>query len=273
MSPLDAKQRAGLPDSAFAYIDSHGKRRLPINDAAHVRNALARFNQVVFEDEAARDTARTRLLKAALKHGVAPIGFVRAQLQPQRRFPTGQVTFLLIDLEGSTTLLARLGDRYTSLMAAVRRETRAALRRAGGREVDARGDELFAVFEQAPAALEAALAIQRAMRAGAWPEGVDVRVRIGVHSGRPTLTDTGYVGLAVHAAARICYAAHGGQIVVSSSVHSAVLASLADGVTLRSLGAFRFQGLREPEQLYQLEAADLLTEFPPLRSAVPVDAG
>ena len=272
MSPLDAKQRASLPDSAFAYIDSHGKRRLPINDAAHVRNALARFNQVVFEDEAARDTARTRLLKAAMKHGVAPIGFVRAQLQPQRRFPTGQVTFLLIDLEGSTTLLARLGDGYTSLMAAVRRETRAALRRAGGREVDARGDDLFAVFEQAPAALEAALAIQRAMHAGAWPEGVDVRVRIGVHSGRPTLTDTGYVGLAVHAAARICYAAHGGQIVVSSSVHSAVLASLADGVTLRSLGAFRFQGLREPEQLYQLEAADLLTEFPPLRSAVPVDA-
>jgi len=142
MSPLDAKQRAGLPDSAFAYIDSHGKRRLPINDAAHVRNALARFNQVVFEDEAARDTARTRLLKAALKHGVAPIGFVRAQLQPQRRFPTGQVTFLLIDLEGSTTLLARLGDRYTSLMAAVRRETRAALRRAGGREVDARGETI-----------------------------------------------------------------------------------------------------------------------------------
>jgi class 3 adenylate cyclase len=157
-------------------------------------------------------------------------------------------------------------------MAAVRRETRAAVQRAGGREVDARGDDLFAVFEQAPAALEAAVAIQRAMHAGAWPDGVDVRVRIGVHSGRPTLTDTGYVGLAVHAAARICYAAHGGQIVVSSSVHSAVLDSLAEGVTLRSLGGFRFQGLREPEHLFQLEVADLLREFPPLRSAVPDDA-
>src|SRR5258708_11455300 len=136
MSPLDAKQRARLPDSAFAYIDSRGKRRLPINDAPHVRNALARFNQVVFEDETARDKARTRLLKAAMKHGVVPIGFVRAQLQPQRRLPKGQVTFLLIDLEGSTTLLARLGDRYASLIAEVRRATRAALRQTGRPEGD-----------------------------------------------------------------------------------------------------------------------------------------
>jgi class 3 adenylate cyclase len=270
MPPLDAKQRASLPDSAFAYIDSRGRRRLPINDAPHVRNALARFNQVVFEDEAARDNARTRLLRAAKKHGVVPIGFVSAQLQPQRRLPKGQVTFLLIDIEGSTTLLARLDDRYPSLIAAVRRAMRTAVRKAGGREVDARGDDLFAVFERAPAALEAALSIQRAMNAGPWPEEIDVRVRIGVHSGRPTLTDTGYVGLSVHTAARICYAAHGGQIVVSSAVRSAVLDSLADGVGLKTLGAFRFQGLGEPEHLYQVEAADLLADFPPLRSAVPV---
>jgi class 3 adenylate cyclase len=270
MPPLDAKQRASLPDSAFAYIDSRGRRRLPINDAPHVRNALARFNQVVFEDEAARDNARTRLLRAAKKHGVVPIGFVSSQLQPQRRLPKGQVTFLLIDIEGSTTLLARLEDRYASLIAAVRRAMRTAVRQAGGREVDARGDDLFAVFERAPAALEAALAIQRAMNAGPWPEGIDVRVRIAVHSGRPTLTDTGYVGLSVHTAARICYAAHGGQIVVSSAVRSAVLDSLADGVGFKSLGAFRFQGLGEPEHLYQVEAADLLADFPPLRSAVPV---
>jgi class 3 adenylate cyclase len=109
------------------------------------------------------------------------------------------------------------------------------------------------------------------MRASAWPEGVEVRVRIGVHRGRPTLTDTGYVGLSVHTAARICFAAHGGQIVVSSAVRSAVLTSLADGVSLRSLGAWRFQGLREPENLYQVEAADLLAEFPPLRSVAPAE--
>ena len=227
--PLDAKQRASLPDSAFAYIDSQGRRRLPINDAPHVRNALARFNQVVFEDEAARDKARTRLLRAASKYGVVPIGFVSAQLQPQRKLPKGHVTFLLTDVERSTELLSRLEDRYPPLLSAVRRAMRDAVRKSGGREVDARADDLFAVFEQPPAALEAALAIQRAMHAGPWTDGVDVRVRIGVHSGRPTLTETGYVGLSVHKAARICYAAHGGQIVLSSAVQSAVLDSLADG--------------------------------------------
>jgi class 3 adenylate cyclase len=199
-----------------------------------------------------------------------PIGFVSAQLQPQRKLPKGHVTFLLTDIERSTELLAHLDDRYASLLTDVRRLMRVAVRHAGGHEVSARGDDLFAVFEQAPAALEAAVAIQRAMRANAWPDGLDVRVRIGLHRGRPSLTDTGYVGLSVHAAARICYAGHGGQILVSSAVRSA-LPSLADGVGLRSLGAWRFQGLREPEELYQVEAADLLADFPPLRLAVPAE--
>src|SRR2546421_13015415 len=82
MPELDGKARAQLPDSAFAYIDSRGRRRLPIDDEAHVRNPLARFNQTSFEDEAARDRARTRLLKAAKKYGIVPIGFMTGQLQP-----------------------------------------------------------------------------------------------------------------------------------------------------------------------------------------------
>jgi class 3 adenylate cyclase len=267
MSRLSAKERARLPDRAFAYIDTRGRRRLPIQDAAHVRNALARFSQVAFEDEGARDRTRTRLLRAAMKHKIMPIGFVSAQLQPQRKLPKGHVTFLLTDLEGSTELLGRLDDdRYGPVLVDVRRLVRAAVRSAGGREVSARGDDLFAVFERAPAALEAALAIQRAMHAGAWPGGIDVRLRIGVHRGRPALTDTGYVGLSVHAAARICFAAHGGQIVVSSAVRAAVSESLADGVSLRSLGAWRFHGLPEPLDLFQVHAADLLADFPPPRS-------
>src|SRR5260221_10381361 len=268
MPPLGAKERKQLPDSAFAYIDSQGRRRLPINDAAHVRNALARFSQVAFEDEAARDRARTRLLRAAQKHGIVPIGFVSAQLQPLRKLPRGEVSFLLTDIEGSTELVGRLGDGYAPLRADVRRLVRAAVRQAGGREVDARADDLFAVFERAPAALDAALAIQRAMRAAAWPDGADVRLRIGIHRGRPTLTDTGYVGLAVHAAARICYSAHGGQIVLSGAAHAAVAESLADGVSLRSLGAWHFQGLSHGIELFQVHAADLLADFPPPRSAV-----
>jgi class 3 adenylate cyclase len=125
------------------------------------------------------------------------------------------------------------------------------------------------VFEPAPAALEAALAIQRAMQAGGWPGDDDVRLRIGLHRGRPSLTETGYVGISVHAAARICFAAHGGQIILSSAVRAAMPDPLPDGIRLSELGAWRFRGLPEPVELFQVEAADLLSDFPPLRSAAP----
>jgi class 3 adenylate cyclase len=267
--PLTAKERAQLPDSAFAYIDSNGKRRLPIHDASHVRNALARFGQVAFENDEARDRARSRLLRAAQKHGIMPIGFISSQLQPQRRLPKGNVTLLLTDIERSTQLLARLGDGYAAVLAEVRRRVRAAVRQAGGRQVSATGDEVFAVFEQAGGALDGALGIQRALRDGGGPEGNEVRLRIGLHRGRPALTETGYVGLSVHAAARICFAAHGGQIVMSAAVRSALGDQLPDGITLASLGSWRFRGLPEPIEMFQVEAADLPAEFPPLRSALP----
>jgi class 3 adenylate cyclase len=268
MARLGAKERADLSDGAFAYIDSRGRRRLPIHDAAHVRNALARFSQVAFEDEAARDRARSRLLRAAKKHGIMPIGFISAQLNPQRTLPTGHVTFVLTDIEGSTELLGRLGERYGPLLADIRRVVQAAVRHAGGREVSARGDDVFAVFERTPAGLEAALAIQRAMRAVDWPDGADVRLRIGMHRGRPSLTETGYVGLSVHAAARICFAAHGGQIIMSAAVRTAVADSLPQGVELEGLGSWRFRGLPEPVALFQVHAAGLPAGFPPPRSAV-----
>jgi class 3 adenylate cyclase len=268
MARLGAKERAQLPDSAFAYIDSRGTRRLPIHDAPHVRNALARFGQVAFEDEDARDRARSRLLKAATKYGIAPIGFISAQLRTHRSLPEGHLTFLLTDIEGSTELLARLGDQYAALLSDVRRQVRSAVRRAGGHEVSARGDDVFAVFDQPAASLDAALAIQRAMRTGTHPKRVDVRLRIGLHRGRPALTDTGYVGLSVHAAARICFAAHGGQILISSAVRNAVLESIPAGVRLTSLGSWRFRGLPEPVDLFQAAAPDLPSDFPPLRSAV-----
>jgi class 3 adenylate cyclase len=266
VAELSARERAQLPDSAFAYIDAAGKRRLPIHDAAHVRNALARFNQVVFDDDAARDRARTRLLRAAQKHGVAPIGFIRAELEPQRRFPNGHVTFLLTDVESSTALLARLGDGYPPLLTQVRRLLRAALRQTGGHEVDCRGDEMFAVFREAAAALEGALAIQRAVRESSWP-GADVRLRIGLHSGRPTLTETGYVGLAVHTTARVCFAAHGGQTLITSAVQSALGDGDAHGISMKRLGSWRFHGLPKPIELFQVDARDGSQAFPPPRGA------
>ena len=113
--------------------------------------------------------------------------------------------------------------------------------------------------------------IARAMQTGAWPGGDDVRLRIGLHRGRPKLTDTGYVGISVHAAARICFAAHGGQVVMSSAVRAALSEPPADGTSLKDLGAWRFRGLPEPVAMFQVEAADLQADFPPLRSAVRAD--
>ena len=266
MAQLSARERAQLPDTAFAYVDSKGKRRLPIHDASHVRNALARFGQVAFEDEEARDVARSRLLRAAKKHGIMPIGFISSQLRRQRKeLPTGDVTFLLTDIEGSTGLLAALEDAYATLLADIRRLVRAALDGPGGHEVSARGDDVFAVFERPEGAVEAALGIQRGMRDASWPGGRDVRLRIGLHRGRPQLSDAGYVGLSVHAAARICFAAHGGQIIMSEAVRPA----LPESVSARSIGSWEFRGLPEPISILQLEAPDLPREFPPLRSAVP----
>ena len=261
MADLRTRERANLPDSAFAYIDSSGRRRLPIHDEAHVRNALARFNRVLFEDDAARDRARKRLLRAAKRHGIVPVGFIDGQIRP--KLPTGQLTLLFADIEGSSALLAELGDRYGPVLNAVRRIERAAVRKAGGYEVDARADEYFSVFREAPAAVEAADEIQRAMAAHAWPDGRSVRVRIGLHTGRPTRTSTGYQGISVNAASRLCNCGHGGQILLSRSVRAA----LADASRweLRHLGAYRLRGIPDEHDIYQLVAPDLPAAFPALR--------
>jgi class 3 adenylate cyclase len=267
VASLRSRSRRQLRDNAFAYIDASGRRRLPIHDAAHVRNALARFNQVAFEDEAARATARTRLLRAAKKYGIVPIGFIDGQLRSQgpASLPTGAVTFLLTDIQDSTGLVHQLGDAYAHLLADVRRILRAAVRRAGGREVDARADELFAVFKRAPSAVEAALAIQRGLRDHPWPPGARVQVRAGIHSGRPTLTDAGYVGLSVHAANRVAAVGHGGQIILSRAAMRALGDVPLPEVRFVELGSHRLKGLPEPETLFQLQVDDLPGDFPPLR--------
>jgi len=384
MPKLDATKRARLPASAFAYVDSRGRRRLPINDEAHVRNALARFNQVAFENDAARERARKRLLNAAKKYGIVPVGFITGQLQQERRhatagrlvielgrngapgeleqrlrsvlrdptltvlhwsdasgayldgagtpvplpaeadprvvsylerqgrpmtalvhdpailddpdlaetvlaavrfvvendraygqvratatvaaaLPTGFVTLLMSDMAGSTALLHQLGDRYGDVLNDVRGILRAAVSRAHGREIDARADEFFAVFERAVDAVVAAAAIQRTLAKRNRPDDLDVRVRIGIHSGRPTLTDVGYIGLAVHTAARVCAAAHGGQIVISGETRAAIGLSAPTGIRFRSLGRRRLPGLAHAEALFQVAAEGLPISFPPPR--------
>ena len=273
---LTASARSRLPDSAFAYIDAQGIRRLPIHDAAHVRNALARFEQVSFEDDAARGRARDRVLRAAKRHGIVPLGFFDGQLRKERetkaraadtrRWPRGTVTLLLTDIERSTRLLERLGDGYATLLRDVRSIIRDGVRKSGGHEVDARADEFFAAFHDPADALAAAVEIQRGLAARSWPRDEKVCVRIGIHTGRPTLSEAGYVGLAVHTAARICSAGHGGQI-LASSVTVAAFDAGSDGMRFRSLGKYELPSLKEPLVLFQVDAPALRRRFPALRTS------
>jgi class 3 adenylate cyclase len=273
---LGATERAGLPDRAFAYVDSRGRRRLPIHDPAHVRNALSRFDQVAFEDEEARDRARTRLLQAAKKYKIVPVGFIAGQLQSERALggrradetplPSGFVTMLMTDIEGSTALVRRLGQRYGDLLDELCAIQRAAVAEAGGHEVEARADEFFAAFAAPRSAIDAAIAIQQELLRHALLDDVEVRVRIGIHSGYPTSRASNYIGVDVHIASRICGAGHGGQIVVSGNTREAVMASVPDGVGFRSLGAHRPRGVRDTVALFQVAAKDLPTRFPPPRT-------
>jgi class 3 adenylate cyclase len=269
MAKLNAGKRKGLKDSAFAYVDPKGRRRLPIHDESHVRNALSRFNQVVFESESARSQARTRLLTAAKRYGLMPVGFVTGQLRAHgsRDLPTGALTFLMTDIEGSTALLLQLEDRYSAVLAAARRISRAAVRRAGGWEVDARADEYFAVFRQASQAIDAAIEIQRRLRDHEWPDGVAVRARMGIHGGRPTLSEGGYVGVAVHTVARISALARGGQILVSGA---ALAPGLPPEIVVLELGDHHLRGLGD-QTLFQVSVADLPGEFPPIVASRPAD--
>jgi class 3 adenylate cyclase len=351
-----------------------------------VRNALARFNQVSFEDDTARERALKRLLKAAKKYRIVPVGFITGQIHSEQKhaaagrlvielgrhgvpgelekrlrsvlrdptlvvlhwsdasgsyldgtgkpvslpsqgsdrvvtymerhgrpmtalvhdrtvlddphlvetvlaavrfviendraygqvpatateaaaLPTGFVTLLMADIENSTALLRRLGDRYGELLNDVRAILRVAVLRNGGRVIDVRADEFFAVLERAPDAIEAAAAIQRGLSEHAWPKTLDVRVRIGIHSGRPTLTDVGYIGLAVHTTARLCAAAHGGQILISDETRVALEGSEPIGIRFRSLGRHRLPGLEEAKPLFQVKGDGLPGRFPPPRTA------
>jgi class 3 adenylate cyclase len=279
---LDSTNRADLPNSAFAYIDSRGRRRLPIHDEAHVRNALARFNQVKFEDESARERARERLLKAAKKHGIVPVGFISGQLQSEREvgalrarepvlLPSGFVTMLMTDIEGSTALVHRLGDRYRELINDVRTILESAASRTGGQVVETRADEFFAVFEDPRTALDAAVTIQRELHGRSWADNAEVRVRIGIHSGSPTINNANYIGLAVHTASRVCGAAHGGQIVISGAtrdaLRDAVKVSTPTGLRFKSLGEYGLRGLPDPVLLFQVVSKGLTSRFPPPRTS------
>jgi class 3 adenylate cyclase len=264
-------QPAALPDTARQAGRGSGTAR-----AVTLLERQGRPMTALVHDPAVlKNPGLVKTVTAALRLAVENDrlrGQVEAQASEVRTLPRGIVTFLLTDIEGSTGLLQRLGDRYAALLADVRAVIRSCVHRAGGREVDARADEFFAVFVRASAALEAALEIERGLRSRAWPDDVGVKVRVGLHSGRPTLTDSGYVGLAVHTVARICSAAHGGQILLSSAARDALGRARPAGLRLRSLGSHRLRGLRETQPIFQVEGPNLLGRYPPLRTLAASDA-
>src|SRR5689334_11855998 len=150
--------------------------------------------------------------------------------------PSGTVTFVFTDIEGSTRLLARLRGRYAQVLAKHQRVLRTAFDAYDGREVHTEGDAFFVAFALAPDAVAAAVAGQRALVSESWPDAVDVRVRMGVHTGEAAISMDDYVGLDVHRAARICAAGHGGQVLISSSTYELVADELPPDVALRDLG-------------------------------------
>src|SRR5947209_2231285 len=183
-----------------------------------------------------------------------------------RDLPSGTVTLLFTDIEGSTRLLQQLGNRYDGVLTECRQLLRAAFQRWNGYEVDTQGDAFFVAFAHATDALAAAVDAQRTFSAYSWPEGVTVRVRIGLHTGEPQLSAEGYVGLDVHRAARIMGAGHGGQVLLSQTTRDLVEHDLPDGVSLRDLGAHGLKDLQQKSHLFQLVISGLSADFPPLKT-------
>ena len=171
---------------------------------------------------------------------------------------------LFTDIEDSTGLLDRLGDRYQDVLDDVRTVIGKAVAEAGGRDVEVRADEHFAVFEQVEPAIEAALVFQRGLFAHVWPDGVDVLVRAGIHTGEITMTSSGYIGLPVHEASRLCAAGHGGQILVTGATLEATECAEL-GIEFRELGAHQLRGMPSATEIHQIEAEGLAADFPPLR--------
>ena len=179
---------------------------------------------------------------------------------------SGTVTLLFTDIEASTRLLHAVGDAYREIIAIHHRLLREAIAAHGGWEVDTAGDGFFVSFPTARNAVDAAAQAQRALQAEDWPQGAAVRVRMGLHTGEPTRTDSSYVGLDVHLAARICGAAHGGQVLLSETTRRLVGADLPEDLGVEDLGSHRLKDIAEAERLFQLTVQGLPQDFPPVRA-------
>jgi predicted ATPase/class 3 adenylate cyclase len=241
--------RAGLSERAVNDLERAPERTPRLETVTLLADALSLAPE-----------ARAELLATA-RPATAP----NAGLAPATVLPTGTVTFLFTDIEGSTRLLQGLGrEHYAALRAEHYQLLQAALATHGGSEVDSQSESSFMVFSTAGQAVAGAIAMQRALAAHPWPAGASVRVRMGLHSGTAQLADGHYIGLDVHRAARIAAAGHGGQVLLSQTTRDLVETDLPADVTLRDLGMHLLKDLQRPEQLSQLVLPDLPADFPPL---------
>jgi len=188
---------------------------------------------------------------------------------PRRHLPTGTVTFLRTDVEGSMALAQRLGRDWDAVNDRHHACIREAVEANGGIVVRTEGDAAFAVFPEASAAVAAAVAAQRALAAESWPSAARVRVRMGLHTGEAHLAGDDYGGFDVNRAARVSGVGHGGQIILSGTTHALVASSLPAGIGLRDLGRHVLKDVPAPEPLFQVDVSGLPNDFPRLRSATP----
>src|SRR3954454_23630645 len=187
--------------------------------------------------------------------------------------PGGTVTFVFTDIEGSTRLLQELGDEgYGRVSGDHRRIVRETFGAREGREIDTQGDAFFFSFPRARDAVAAAVDAQRALHEHEWPDGREVRVRMGLHTGEPHVGEEGYLGLDVVRAARISAAGHGGQILISETTRALLGNRLPDGVSVHDLGETSLKDIQH-EHVYQVSFAGGPTEFPPLKADKPKSSG
>lgn len=195
-------------------------------------------------------------------------GRYRSQMDESKGdLPTGTVTFLFTDIEGSTRLVHELDPAtYGDVLDHHNRLLRAVFRDRGGMERGTQGDSFLVIFDDAPSAVAAAADAQRALNGASWPRGAEVRVRMGLHSGAGILGGDDYVGVDINLAARIASAAHGGQVLISDSTRALSHRALPEGLELRDVGEHRLKGFDLPEKLYQLLIDGLRKDFPPLHT-------
>jgi WD40 repeat protein/class 3 adenylate cyclase len=245
------------PEPAYrALMLSHSAR----GDMAKVSAVYQRCVDDLHDRFGVEPSAETHALYNGLLKGArAPRRIVPAQ-------PSGTVTFLFTDIQGSTRLLDKLGEQYATSLAEHHKILRNAIQRWHGSEIDTQGDAFFVTFTRALDAVQCAAEAQRELANHSWPMNEPIRVRMGLHTGEPLIASTGYVGMDVHRAARIGDAGHGGQVLLSQTTRDLIMQDLPAGLTIRDLGEHRLKDMKYPTPIYQLLMEGLQTSFPPLKT-------